>query len=543
MFEQLTLGHSGIPHKTNVNISPNPHPIGKLARTTPHQLQQQRALNILVTENLGSNRAAQRAHRIVPVRNLLNPLVQLDPLLLAQVPVARLVVALFVHHYILRLQEGGGDESRLHGPVAALRHPLGQEHAVDRHHVPRRGQPRQFPATMHAHAPRHVAHGHLARKLLQLQFLKFDEFAPPRLQVQRVAALGLTAAFLVGTQPLRHEFAFRLHDLVDFAAARVARVGGHGARRLDVRGADDHSAKGHEMSHGAGADLTQGRSLDLGSGVQFADGGGVGRRRAVAILPVERREVARSTQGKDAELVPSHEERWQVFRGASSARCIVVPGQHRRVILEPPTAEGSVDILHSPIGRPRRLLCLPPRILLRPPLLQQHVNAIPRHTGSSIVVAPSSPTIVVRRHLHGIQNGIDHPAKQFLISHRIARSALRQVRPPHGIPRHEFAQRNLDQIRPTPILQSLHVVIRLAVFDALQMRHEARHATHERLPLGGRFEEQIVLVEIAVGGVVGGGLGEDGVFAEEEGEEGLVLVVFGVVGRGRGCGFVHGVSC
>mmetsp|Transcript_13138 Transcript_13138/g.28397 ORF Transcript_13138/g.28397 Transcript_13138/m.28397 type:complete len:373 (+) Transcript_13138:1042-2160(+) len=306
MLQQLTFRHSRIAHEANVYVTANPHSIRKFAGASPNKLQQQCPFNVLVAKNLGGNRTAKGSHWIVPVRNLLDPLVQLRLLLLAQMGVARFIVALFMHKNVLRLEEGGCHQPSLHGPVPALRHPLREEHTVDRDHVPRARRTRQLPAAVHAHAPGNVPHGHLVRQLLQFDLLELDELASPRLQVQRVPALRLTTALLTGALPLGEELSLRLDHLVDFAAARVARVGGDRARRLDVRGTHDHPAEGHEVSHGAGANLTQAHPLDLWSTVQLSSRGRVRRGRGVAILPIERGKHSWTLQRQYAQLVSPH---------------------------------------------------------------------------------------------------------------------------------------------------------------------------------------------------------------------------------------------
>ena len=236
------------------------------------------------------------------------------------------------------------------------------------------------------------------------------------------------------------------------------------------------------MSHGAGTDLTEGDSVHFSRGCRscgFELCPPVGRRGPIAILFVKGRERPRSLQRKDPKFVSSHEQRGEIFQRPAAARG-VCRAEHGGVVLEPSPAQRTVDVVSCALVVAGLLRSM--GLLLRSTLFEQHVDAVSRCGGSS------SRRRSHGSDLHGIQDGINDFAKQFVVSSRISNDPLCQVQSADGIPRYEFRQWYFDEV-------SLLVgVVGVSVFDALEMGRVARDATNELFAFGGGFEEEIVVV-------------------------------------------------
>jgi hypothetical protein len=106
-----------------------------------------------------------------------------------------------------------------------------------------------------------MSHGHLVGQFLQFQFLKFNKFASPGLQMECIEAASSLLTFGGRTGALGHKFAFALQDLVNFAATSIARIGCDLAIGFDVTGADYHAPDGDETAHAFGTHVAQGNTF------------------------------------------------------------------------------------------------------------------------------------------------------------------------------------------------------------------------------------------------------------------------------------------
>lgn len=107
-LQQLGLGHTGISHETDVDVTADPHAVGSGARAATDQEQQDGLLDILMAVDFRRNAARQSAVRVLAAAQLA------DDALHGLVTVG-VFVRLLVLVDILRLQEGIGEETCPHG--------------------------------------------------------------------------------------------------------------------------------------------------------------------------------------------------------------------------------------------------------------------------------------------------------------------------------------------------------------------------------------------------------------------------------------------